>query len=413
MLQKIIKTFASKNAKNTIFYYSGSFLVSIANYLFHLLLIRLLLPAQYGEFLSYLSFLYLITIPAGTISLIVSKHVSSFMGKNDRRSINHFFYWIVSKTFVPSLALALIISLFANKLSILLKAQPLAFYILSFSLITSFAESISASYLLALQKFNTNITISLFAILLKIFLAFILIKSGVQATSGVIALLMASIVSITLNFHNIKKYIYPPIKTNKKIKFNIKKFTIYSLIFSAGLLSLMSVDMLLVRYFFTPHLSGVYASLSTLGKMIYFAISPISILAMTIISHRHSARQNTKIVVIKLGLFAFLLGSFGVSIFSLFPRQVILFLSGSQYLQGTIFLPYLALTMFLLALNNLIITSLFATEKPKASILLLLACLLQPIFIIIFHNTLRQVVFVNLSIQTLLFLSLSLYYTSN
>jgi len=410
VIKETLKILTTKNAKNTFIYYIGSFVVSIANYLFHLLLIRLLLPSYYGEFLSYLSFLYLITIPAGTINLVVSKHISSFRGKKDNKSINHFFYWIVRKTFIPSLILATVIILSANKLSFLLKAQPTAFYVLSFSLLTSFGESIFSSYLLAFQKFTTNIKISLSAISLKIFLAFILIKLGAGATSGVIAIFLASIVSISLCFYNIKKYIYPPLKSSKKIEFNIKKYVSYSLILSAGLLSIISIDMLLVRYFFSPHLSGIYASLSTLGKMIYFGITPISVLTMTIVSNRHSANKNTKSVIVKLSLTAFFLGLIGVAVFSIFPHQVVLFLSGSQYLQGVKYLPLVSLSMFLFGLSNIILTSLFAIEKPKGSIILFVICLLQPVLITLFHQTLMQVVTVNLLVQVLLFFSLVSYY---
>ncbi|MBU1200737.1 polysaccharide biosynthesis C-terminal domain-containing protein [Patescibacteria group bacterium] len=410
-MRKAIKTLTTKNAKNTLIHYFGSFLASTTNYLFHLLLIRLLLPAQYGEFLSYLSFLYLISIPAGTIGLIVSKHIASFRGKKDNKSINHFFYWILRKAIIPALLIAFVIILSANKLSILLKAHPQAFYVLSFSLLTSFGESITGSYLLAFQKFTTSVKISISTILLKIILAFILIKLGAGATGGIVAILITSATSISLGLYNIKKYIYPPPKSIKKIKFNIKKYTSYSLILSTGMLSIISIDMLLVRYFFSPHLSGIYASLSTLGKMIYFGITPISMLAMTLISNRHSANKNTKSIIAKLILIALLLGLIGFIIFSVFPHQVVLFLSGQQYIEAVRYLPIISLSMFLFGLSNVMLTSMFAIEKPKASLILLTACILQPILIVLFHQTLMQVVVVNLFIHFSILLSLILYYT--
>jgi O-antigen/teichoic acid export membrane protein len=411
MFKKIVSKVTTKNAKNTLVHYLGSFIVSTANYLFHLLLIRLLLPSQYGEFLSYLSFLYIITIPAGTLNLIVSKHVSSFRGQGDKRSINIFFYWILKKTFVPALLLAFIIILSAGQLSTLLKARPTAFYVLSLSLLTSFGESITSSYLLAFQKFVTNLKVSLSGILLKITLAFLFVRFGLGATGGVVAILFASITSISLGLYALKRHVYPPLKLTKKVNFNIKKFTFYSLIFSTGMLSLISLDMLLVRYFFNPHLSGIYASLSTLGKMIYFGITPLSMLAMMIVSNRHSASQNTKTVISKLSLLALTLGLIGVSIFAFFPDRVILILSGPQYLEGSRYLPFVAFSMFLFGLSNLILTSLFAVEKPKASILLLVACLLQPLLIGIFHQDLIQVIMINLTLHLFLFLSLLSYYT--
>ena len=86
-MKQITKHLTTPTAKNSSLFYFGSLFINFGRYLFHLLLLRFLSPSSYGEFLSYVSLLYLLTIPSGVIQTLVSRDVSLFL---------------VSKTFAPS-----------------------------------------------------------------------------------------------------------------------------------------------------------------------------------------------------------------------------------------------------------------------------------------------------------------------
>jgi O-antigen/teichoic acid export membrane protein len=409
-MKRLLGLLTSHNARISAIHYFGSFTVNVGNYFFHLVLLRILSPDAYGEFLSYLSFLYLISIPSQTINILVSKYVASFFGKNDKVAINNFFYFLLNKTFLPTLILAIFIILSSSKLSILFKADPQAFVILSISLILSLFLSIIRSYILAFQKYIFNVALSLFEIAIKISLAFILIEMGFSATGAVLAILLTGIIILIASFLKIKKYIYPKLKTIKKLNINIKKMAFYSLIFSAGSVSLLSLDVLLVRLFFTPVESGIYSAVSVLARMIFYGLIPFASLMLPFVSHRFAAGLPTKTVLYKILAAVIAFGVFGSSLFASFPAKVIALLSGANYLAGTTILPLFSISLFFLGLSYILLSYLIAINKNKSALVLTAFFIIQPILITLMHQSLYQVVVINLSVQVSLFVSLLIYY---
>src|SRR3989344_907529 len=401
-MDRVIKALTTNNAKRSAFFYLGSFLLSFGNYLFHLMLLRLLSPAEYGEFLTYISFLYLLTIPNQTISILVTKYVSDFIGKQKNKKMNKFFYYLLSRLLLPTILMGLIVIATSKLWAGLFKAHPLAFIILGISLVTNVFGAIIGAYLMALQKFLYQNWVGFISLLIKLSGAYLLVTIGLRATGAIVALLSAGLFHLILVFWKIKSYIYPPESYQLKIKFEMKNLAWYSLLFSAGVMSLMSTDVLLVRYYFSPEASGYYSAISVLGRMIFFGLAPLSILLLPMVSNRYAAGKPSMGVLFKL-LFANMgLGIIGVGIFSLVPELVIKILSGSQYLIVANLLPKFSLLMWLLSISNLLMSYLIAVNRHTSAIWVGLIALFQPGMIILFHQNLTQIVNINLITQGML-----------
>jgi O-antigen/teichoic acid export membrane protein len=74
-----------------------------------------------------------------------------------------------------------------------------------------------------------------------------------------------------------------------------RKVTRYSsplLISTLSTNSLIMTDVLLVKHYFDPHSAGIYASLSTLGKIIFYGTGPISSVMFPLISKRFSENKS-------------------------------------------------------------------------------------------------------------------------
>lgn len=403
-MDRIIKTLTTPAARSSAIYYFGSFTLGIGRYFFHLILLRLLLPSEYGEFLAYLSLLYLLGIPNSTINNVVVKFVAEFRGKKDNISVNRLFYYLIKKLSPLTLVLACILVLFSKQLAEVFKAHPTAFIILGISVVLGLFSSVVRSYLSALHRFTAQIMIGAIEVVLTIILAVVLIKLRLSATGTVLAQLIAGMVSLLIMFFLIKDLIYPPAK--KKVQFKLGGFAGFSLVYAIGSLSLISTDILLVRYFFSEYLSGIYSSLSVIGRSIYFALGPLINLLLPMAAHRYAATNSAKSVFMKLGAVTVVFGSGAVAIFNFFPKLIIRFVSGPSYLEAANYLPLFGLTMLLFSFNIFIVTYFMAIGKPKLNYFLLAASLLQPVLIFFFHQSLNQVVNINLLIEAALFLIL-------
>jgi O-antigen/teichoic acid export membrane protein len=408
-MKRIVRAFSTPAARTSAFYYFGNFFLSFSRYLFHLVLLRLLVPSEYGEFLSYLSLLYLLSIPTGTVANVVTKFVSEFKGKGDSTSVNQFFYYLLKIISPVTIILGSLLILFSGPLAGLFKAHSMAFIILGVSVFISLFQTIINSYIIAFQKFIFQTVVGFVGVLLTIFFSVVFIKLGMGATGAVLGQLLAGTISSLILFLSIRQSIIPRVIQKNKSKFNLAGFTGYSFIFALGTASLISTDILMVRALFNSHISGIYSSLSILGRMILFGLTPLSALVLPIASHRHAQNTNTKTIFVKLGVVILSFGTIGASIFSFFPVPIITLLSGASYLEASPLLSFFAFSMAFLAFSQFILTYLMATGQPQANIFLLTATILQPVAIYFFRYSFESAVKANFALQFILFFSLTVF----
>lgn len=392
--------------RESLVYYIGNFGLNIFRYLFHLLLLRFLTPPEYGEFLSYLSLMYILAIPTGTIGSLVTKYISSFKGSKDEQSVNIFFYYLLKKTAPLGFLVGLLLIVFSSPLSHLFKAHPLAFIILGVSTFISLFQTIISSFLIGFQKFLVQTVLGFVNVVTTILLSLFFIKLGFGATGAVLGQIISGILLTLLTLYYIRDSIYPPIKSSGRENFSLKSFTFYSFIYSLGTMSLISVDILVVRILFDTHTSGLYSSLSILGRMILFGLTPLISLVLPMVSVRFAKKSSSQSLFLKLGLGIFCLGLVGALIFSIFPKFIITLLSGSQYIAISNLLPVFGFTMVIFALSQFLLSYLMATNREKSNFLFLLATLLQPILLFFLGKSLEAIVWINFLLHLSLFLSL-------
>lgn len=411
-MKRIFKALKTPTAKTATLYYLGNFFLNLFRYLFHLVLLRFLTPPEYGEFLSYLSLMYLLAIPTGTITSLVTKVVADFKGRDDLKSINRFFYYLVKQTTPFGIIVGLLLIITATPLATLFKSHPLAFVILGVSTFISLFQTIVSSFLTAFQKFLPQTVLGFVNAIFTIIISILLIKVGLGATGAVLGQIIAGVVISLLTLYQIRDSIFPPLKQSSLAIPTLKNFTTYSFIYSLGTMALMSTDILVVRVLFDTHTSGLYSSLSILGRMILYGLSPLIGLVLPMTSLRFSQRQNPRNIFIKLGAGILILGVVGASVFALFPNLITRILSGAQYLEVANLLGLFAFTMVAFALSQLILSYLMATDRESSNLIFLAATLIQPVAIYIFGTSLTNVVYINFAIHFFLLLSLVIYLLS-
>ncbi len=396
--------------RDSSIYYLGNFFLNFFRYLFHLLLLRLLSPEDYGEFLTYLSLMYLLAIPSGTITGVVTKAVSEFVGKKDGQSLNLFFYQIIKKTFLATLLLSICLLAFSGYLSVIFKAHQLAFIVLGIGVILTLFQTVSSSYLSGLQLFVFQTILGFLGVILTISISFLAIRMGYGPGGAVIGQTLAALITTLIAYLKIKKYIYPLKKGKVKFLFNLKNFTGFSFINSVGVMSLISVDILMVRALLSLQDSGIYSTLSVISRTVLFGLTPISSLLLPIAAKKASEGKNHFLVFLKLGLVMVILSSIAIAIFSFFPKFIIHLFSGASHPTTVFLLPIFALCMVLFALNQFLLTYLMSINKQKSNLFLLIIALAQPALIYLFKYSLHSVVLCNLFLQITLLTTLMVVY---
>jgi O-antigen/teichoic acid export membrane protein len=180
---------------------------------------------------------------------------------------------------------------------------------------------------------------------------------------------------------------------------------------SFGLSGFINTDIILVKHFFDPNLAGLYATLSLIGRVIFFFSAPIGTVMFPLITHRHERKENFHRIFWLSLILVFLCSVVITFFYFLFPEFTIRIFSKDA--SALVLVPYLGIfAIFIVIYSVLTILNNFylSINKTKIFIPILVAAFLQGIFIWFYHANFSQVIFISLTIAGLLLLLLLLYY---
>ncbi|OGC68288.1 hypothetical protein A2415_01835 [candidate division WWE3 bacterium RIFOXYC1_FULL_39_7] len=196
----------------------------------------------------------------------------------------------------------------------------------------------------------------------------------------------------------------------KQIK--LKPFVVYAfpvLVQALAFTSLFTVDLILVKHYLPEFDAGLYAALSTLGKIIYFAVQPISNVMFPIVSKRRTIGENYHHVFYLSFLMAVVGSSVIVGFFYLLPNLAIGVLYGQEYLVATKELVWMGLFIAIYTLSYIVVSFLLSIGKTRIVILPFVVSIMQIVLINYYHGSILQVIQVSLGCASLLFVGLGGY----
>jgi O-antigen/teichoic acid export membrane protein len=185
--------------------------------------------------------------------------------------------------------------------------------------------------------------------------------------------------------------------TLKKIETGLMVKTFWPVFFvTLSLTSFFTMDVILTRHFLTPFESGEYVALSTIGRIIYYAVGPIIAVMFPLISSRIS--NGTAYILPLLGtLITSLLISTGIMfLFFLFHADVMSFLFGGKYTLASHYLGLFSFFISIYTLNSILTHFLLSISYYKPIIWLFLISASQAVGIFLFHNSISDVIWVNI-----------------
>lgn len=385
----------------------GSNSVSFINYLYHFVMVRILGTVGYGELAAIISLIGLIGIIPSSLNLVIIKYVSKAKSSEEVVSLIHY---LKKKIFYVALLFTVSILILAPFLSSFLNINKSSYLILmSFSFFFSIYTLLNRSVLQGLLKFKEMVISMLIENLGKIIIGVLLVYIGF-AVNGAIAGFVAATIA---GWYITNLYLRHYTKQNSKVKVNFRQmlfFTIPVLVQSFSVTSLYSSDLILVKHFFSSFDAGIYASLSLLGKIIFFGAGPISGVMFPLVSQRQARGEDFRKVFIYSLLLTVVFASAISVIYWLFPEIILGFLCrSSNCLQAAGLLIWFGIFMSLFTVSALLVSFGLSIGRTKVVILPFIASLLQIILIWFYHQSLFEVILISITVCALLLLSLIIY----
>lgn len=383
---------------------------NVLNYLFHMILSRLLGPAQYGAFNSLIALFLIISIPLETIKTVITKYVSNLYVHHNYGEIKYLVFMASKRLLKGGILSFLCISLFSNHISSFLKVpSKISVIILGGVISLNLLIPVCYGLLQGLERFVTlglNILISTFSRVLFGSL-FVLIGVGVSGALG--GSIIQNLVAIGLALVSVRYLFKEGLRTEEITREEIYRYSIPVFLSLLSFAILTNIDMILVKHFFSPVEAGNYSAAALVAKAILFLPCGIIMVMFPKVSKFYTLDQKTYPLLIKALLYGSFLLIVVIPVFLGLPDLIVRLLFGKEYLILTPFLlRILVLAMVPFILSSIIINYNLALHRSSLLFPLIPGVLLETILIWFFHPTLDSAIYILAGNGLLILLSLSL-----
>lgn len=388
----------------------GGTIANTINYLYHLIVGRLLGPSSYGELAALISLSGFLGIIPGSIGLVFTKYVSAAKTEKNKNALIR---WFRIKIFFSSLLASILLVISIPLIKSFLHITNISYV---FAVVITFLFSLpmilNRSILQGLLKFKETIISAILENGTRFVVSIMLIYLGYSVGGAIIGLFASAVVGWYLSDRYLKKYI-----GRRNVPSHIESAATQSMLFytipvavqSISLISLYSSDLILVKHFFSSHDAGIYAAISTLGKIIFFGAGPIGLVMFTLVSKRYSEGGKYK-KIFSYSFLATLMFSITMMVFYwLFPRFTINLLYGYSYLGASNLLIWFGIFMTLVTLSSLLTSFHLSLGNTSVAMFPAVAAIVQAGGIWFYHENLISVIMVSILVTALLLSFLLIY----
>ena len=385
--------------------------VNGGNYLYNLILGRVLGPAQFADAAVLITFLLVLSFVAMTFQLVTAKF--SVVFEND--TFKNFISNVYKNATLIGLGLGILIIVFANQLQQVFNTSSSSmFTIFGIGVPLYFLMSVNRGVFQGKKDFKSlSITYQaemLSRLIITLGLIF-LFKAQSSVVIAIGILISFGFGLVPFNFKNMNFKATAVIEASKSKQ--VRHFFIITAFYELTQIIINNSDILLVKHYFDSYEAGLYASLALIGRIVYFvAWMFVMLLLPTVVQLKKEGKATAPILFKYVGYIA---GIATVIVFSsaLFPETAIKLLFGDSYLAMAPLLWKYALATGLFAISNIFAYYYLSLDRYIPVIISGVFGILQIGLVIVFHDSLEQVVHMQIIAMVLLLVVQLLFFILN
>ncbi|SIS90099.1 Membrane protein involved in the export of O-antigen and teichoic acid [Zobellia uliginosa] len=383
-------------------------LVNGGNYLYNLLLGRLLGPAAFSEAALLVTLLLVLSFMGMTFQLATAKFAVIFSGRE----------WDVFKNIsyrqasIVGLVIGILILAFSKQLQSLFNTNShWMFVIFGLGIPIYFFMSVNRGAYQGRQEFAklsiTYQTEMWSRLLLTMILLFWLdIEPGTLVALGIFLSFLFGLFpsdSTSISFKESRK-LSPD---NAK---RVSQFIWLTACYEFTQIIINNSDVLLVKHYFEPVEAGLYASLALIGRVVYFVAWMFVMLLLPVVVQKQKDGQPTAPILFKYVSYIGLLSAGIVVVCYFFPELIITLMFGDSYIAMSSLLWQYALATSLFAISNIFAYYFLSLDHYVPVILSGVLGLSQILLVVLYHESLDRVVHMQLIAMSVLLLVQLLYF---
>ena len=400
-------------SKNTLkdggILFIASILGGVSNYLYNIIIGRMLGPANYSEVTSLMSVLLIAAVPSGTVQTVVTKFTAKYNAHNEQYKIQRLIKSVSSRLSIAGVIFFGIFVSCSRLISDFIKIEsifPVIF--LGIILIPSAVTPVYRGALQGMQKYFDYSVSGMVEVFAKLIFGVILVYFGFRTSGAVLGFSLAGIMALLFTKMQLKDILNNNIKTaviydgkvltelykySKSVMLNILCFTI-----------LTNSSMILVKHYFLPEQAGIYASAEIISKIVMFLTGIIPIMIFPKAAALHAKNMDSNRILLKSIALVFTVGVLFILGSFLFGSFIMYLFFGNEYSGSSVFLGPLSIVMTMYSLYNIMSIYQLSVNSFKFIYGTIILVLLQIGLITMFHRTLEQVILIMIISSTLIVL---------
>ncbi|MDD5476669.1 MAG: oligosaccharide flippase family protein [Candidatus Omnitrophica bacterium] len=390
MLSKIKKL--DHFTRNIIFVFLGTSLANFLNLIYQLLIAHKLSPQDFASFNALLAVFMLISNPLGTLQVAVAKYASQYRARKEAHKINALIYGLFTKGIIIAFFIFILFIFISPFIINSLKIYSLpSGYILAMLIALSLLAPVLVGGLQGLELFGWLVTSSLFGGIIKLLFTVLFISLGYQIAGALGAFLISVIFGVIIGIIPLRKFLTAQVTAEKPDYKDVFLYLFPIAISNMCFIWLISFDMVLVKYFFSPQASGVYSLAQMVGKIFLFLPGAISLVMFPRTSGLNAINSDTRSVLKKSLLYALCLCLSAAIFYNIFPGFTLKLLTGKALPESILLGRLFSISMTFFALCFVLINYFLSLKSFSFIKYLVISTVLQFAGILIFHNSLFEV----------------------
>ncbi len=355
------------------------------NFIFQLIMVRMLSVSDYGILAALFSVTYVLSIFTETVQTVVTKYSSV---ENNLGKLKNILKKSLKKSFFIAVYLFAAYLIIAIPLSRLLKISYPLFALTGILIFSAFVLPVTRGVMQGKKRFKSLgisvISESLVKIIFAV--AFVFIGWGVYgAVGGIIMGVTASFIVSFVPLRDILKQ-----KEKKAKTIGIYNYTKPTLIISSLVIVFYSLDIIIAKILFSSEVAGAYAVASILSKVIFWGTQPISRAMFPLSTENNSNKNKSRNLFINAFSILMMCVVVALIVFYFFPKLIIYIFSGKVLDQSASILFYLGIATSFLSITNLILLYRLSINKSAKLHYLLPFIIIEILLLFIFSADMIQ-----------------------
>lgn len=373
-------------------FFGASMLVAFLNYLFHPVMAKYLSVEDFGEVQALFSLLTQMTAFLSALTLVAVHAAVNGETDGERGAIMNLLHrctWIVLG--IGAIGLAF----FSTPLAYVLRFHdPSEFVVLAILFVTTAYYSIHLGDLQGRGRFGAVSLGGLLVAAGRLVFALLFVIFGWRVFGALFGIVVSQVLALGYVYAETRRHRVATSSARRltatRIRHEIAYIALVALT-TAYTTILYTVDVLIVKHYFSPEIAGAYGGIAIMAKMICFAALPlvsVFVSSMRLRDDRRTharafAKAMTLIVVMSVCL---------VAIFSVTPTRLITLMIGSRYASFASLLPTLAIAFACVNIANVCFTYLLAMRWYRVLIFVIVGSIVLVAITLLRHASLEEIV---------------------